>query len=74
MGQSKIYSWFETLLNIAIGFVVAMIGQMIIFPIVGLEVHLNQNLWIASFFTCVGIVRMYVVRRFFNWLHTRGWN
>lgn len=74
MSQSKKYSWFETFANIAVGFCVAYIGQQIIFPIVGLDVVLSQNLTIACFFTVVGIIRMYVTRRVFNWLHARGWN
>ena len=74
MSQSKKYSWFETFANITVGFCVAYVGQKIIFPIVGLDVAVSQNLTIATFFTVVGIARIYIMRRVFNWLHSRGWN
>lgn len=74
MGQSKAYSWFETAVNISVGFCVALIAQNIVFPLMGWTVSFGENLVVASFFTIVGVIRMYLLRRFFNWLHIRGWN
>ena len=74
MGQSKKYSWFETITNISVGFLVALGAQNLIFPFFGIFLDLAGNIKIAAFFTVIGVLRMYVMRRFFNWLHTKGLN
>jgi len=74
MGQSKKFSGFETITNIMVGFVVALIAQAVVFPIMGIFVSLYINLQVAAFFTIVGVIRMYIMRRFFNWLHMKGYN
>lgn len=64
--QSKRMSFVESWANVAIGFGINFIGQFIIYPLVGLEVHIGQNLEIGAFFTVVSVVRSYCIRRFFN--------
>jgi len=59
----------ETVASVAIGYVVALLSQLAIFPVFGLQVTLTENLLIGAWFTAISIVRGYYVRRFFNWLH-----
>jgi uncharacterized protein YacL len=69
--QSKKHSWYETGINLTIGYIVAMISQQIIFPMYGQRVSLVDNLLIGLIFTSVAIVRSYYLRRLFNLLsHT----
>ena len=64
--QTRLGSLIESLINVAIGLVVAIISQRLIFPIYGIMVPLSTNLWIAAWFTVVSIIRSYVIRRWFN--------
>ena len=66
--QTKKMSLIETVSSVIIGFIVALIAQMGIFPILGIEVTFSENLLLGLFFTVVSIIRGYYVRRFFNWL------
>lgn len=67
--QTRFQSLLESVLNVLIGFGVAFAAQLLIFPLLGIPVSLNQNLLIGAFFTAVSIARSYCVRRIFNWLH-----
>lgn len=64
--QSKLESLYEASINIFIGFVIAFISQLVFFPIVGIEVTLDQNFILTVLFTLVSIIRTYIVRRYFN--------
>ena len=64
--QSKLESLTEAVINTFIGFVIAFISQLIIFPIVGIDVTLGQNFILTVLFTLVSIIRNYVIRRYFN--------
>lgn len=66
--QSKKMSLVETLSSVAIGYIISLVAQMIIFPIFGINVSLTDNLLIGLFFTVVSIIRGYYVRRLFNWI------
>lgn len=72
MGQSKFHSKVEVCVSVAIGYVVAVASQMVIWPYFGIEVSFGQNLYMACYFTVVGLIRSYYVRRMFNALHTKG--
>lgn len=66
--QTKKMSLIETLSSVAIGYIISLAAQMIIFPFFNIEVSLTDNLLIGLFFTAVSIIRGYYVRRFFNWI------
>ena len=63
-------SFTESLVNVAIGYSVALATQFAVFPLFGMEVRLSDNLAIGAIFTAVSIVRSYCVRRAFNWWHS----
>lgn len=67
MNQTKLGSLIETSVNIAIGFVVALASQLVIFPMVGIHgVSFITNLEITAYFTVVSVIRGYMLRRWFN--------
>jgi len=69
-GQSRKMSLVETLLNVAIGYGVAVLAQIVIFPLFGINIPLHDNLAIGALFTVVSIARSYMVRRLFNFIYT----
>ncbi|KXJ55176.1 MAG: hypothetical protein AXW15_07875 [Neptuniibacter sp. Phe_28] len=66
MHQTRIESLLESIVNIVIGYVVALISQIVVFPMVGIEVSITTNLVIGFWFTLISLVRSYVIRRWFN--------
>lgn len=66
MNQTKLQSFVEAVFNTAIGFVVAMASQILVFPLFGIHVPIETNLGISAWFTLISVVRSYVIRRWFN--------
>ena len=64
--QTRAESLKESALNIAIGYLVALLSQLIVFPIVGVDVDFATNLEIGLYFTVISLIRSYLVRRWFN--------
>lgn len=66
MTQTRLGSLIEAAMNIAIGYVVAILSQIVIFPLFGIHVPLSDNLLIGLWFTGISLVRSYALRRWFN--------
>lgn len=66
MKQSKFQSLVESITTVAIGFVVAWVVQLIVFPMYGIDIDHGTHLEIVGIFTVVSIIRSFLVRRFFN--------
>ena len=64
--QSKKFSLIESVTNVAVGYIVALLSQIIIFPVFGITATIKDNLMIGLFFTLVSIIRSYILRRIFN--------
>lgn len=64
--QSRLYSFIESLTNVAIGYLVALASQIVVFPLFGIHIPLKDNIMIGGVFTVISIIRSYVVRRLFN--------
>jgi len=64
--QSRRMSAVEACANVAIGYGVAVLAQLAIFPAFGIAVSLGDNLLIGAAFTVVSLARSYAVRRLFN--------
>ena len=58
-------SFIEALVNVAVGFALAVTTQIVVFPLFGLSVSFAQNVGLAGVFTVLSIARGYVVRRCF---------
>lgn len=71
MKQSRLMSLVESLANVLVGYGVAVITQMAVFPLFGLAVTISDNLLIGLIFTAVSIVRSYALRRGFEALRVR---
>ena len=64
--QTRRMSLVESVTNVVVGYLVALGAQLIVFPLMGISVSLNQNLLIGIIFTAVSLARSYVLRRLFN--------
>jgi hypothetical protein len=61
-------SLIEAVTNVVVGLIAALATQVVVFPILGLQATLGQNLKLALVFTGVSIVRSYSLRRLFETL------
>ena len=66
--QSRWMSLVESATNIVVGYCLAVLTQVLVFPLFGLSVSLGENLGIGAVFTVVSLVRSFVLRRIFNGL------
>lgn len=71
MKQSRLMSFAESLINIAVGLGVAMLANAIILPALGFPISFAQNAMIAAFMTVVSIARSYALRRLFEAMRIR---
>ena len=74
MKQSRLMSLVEAVANVMIGYGVAVITQILIFPIFGLHTTLTQNLKMGAIFTVVSIARSFALRRVFEAIRMRRSN
>ncbi len=66
MSQSRKMSLKESLANITVGYVLAVISQMIIYPIFNIHIPLQDYFLIGIWFNLISFCRNYGVRRWFN--------
>ena len=59
-------SLIESLANVAVGYAVAVLTQMLVFPLFGLMTTVPENLAIGAIFTVVSLARSYALRRTFE--------
>ena len=71
MKQSRLMSLVEAVTNVVVGYGVAVMAQMLVFPLFGLQASLTDNLLIGAIFTAASIVRSYSLRRVFEMLRVR---
>jgi len=64
--QTKKQSFIEAVSNVFIGMMVSLIVQIVVYPLLNIEVKFIQNIYLTLIFTAVSIARSYLVRRFFN--------
>jgi hypothetical protein len=72
MKQTKRASLIESLLNVAIGYGVALLSQVIVFPWFDIHVSISANIALGGVFTIISIVRSFAVRRLFEHLRVKG--
>jgi hypothetical protein len=66
-GQTGMESLLEALTGTATGFVLSLIVQQALFPVLGHAFSYRDNLVISSAFTVLSVMRSLVVQRLFNW-------
>lgn len=64
--QSRLMSAVEATANVAVGYGIAVMTQVMVFPLFGLNASLIENLILGSIFTIVSLIRSYTLRRMFN--------
>ena len=72
MKQSRTMSLVESLTNVAVGYGIAVITQLLVFPLFGLSTTLAENLAMGAIFTVVSIARSFTLRRLFEAVRLRG--
>ena len=71
MRQSRLMSLVEAIANVTVGFGVAVLTQMLVFPLFGLRTTVRENLAIGLIFTVVSLARSYALRRTFEAMRGR---
>lgn len=66
MSQTRLSSFIEAIINVAIGFVINFTANMFIFPMFGFHITPGANLLMGLIYTVISVVRSYAVRRWFN--------
>ena len=66
MKQSRFMSLVESVANVIVGYGIAVMTQILVFPMFGLRTNLTQNLAMGLIFTVVSIARSYTLRRLFE--------
>ena len=64
--QSRWMSFLETVTNIVVGYGLAVLTQIIVFPLFGLHATLSENVLISGIFTLISLVRSFILRRAFE--------
>jgi hypothetical protein len=66
MKQSRLMSLVEAVTNVIVGYGLAVVTQIIVFPWFGLEAALGEHLAIGMAFVGVSLARSYLLRRLFE--------
>lgn len=64
--QKKKHSLLESVVNVVVGYLVAVGSQIVIYPYFGIHVPISYNFIIGIWFTIISIIRSYCLRRVFN--------
>jgi hypothetical protein len=59
-------SLVEAVTNIVVGYGLAILTQIIVFPLFELHASIGDNLLIGATFTVVSLLRSFALRRLFN--------
>ena len=66
MRQSRWMSFAESVTNVVVGYGVAVVTQMLVFPLFGMRASVHDNLVIGVIFTVVSLARSFTLRRVFE--------
>ena len=64
--QTKKQSLIESITNVIIGYIVAVISNAAILPLFGVNLAFGDSMLIGVWFTVISLIRGYCVRRYFN--------
>ena len=71
MKQSRLMSLVEAIANVVVGYGVAVLTQLIVFPWFGLPARVGDALAIGGIFTAASIARAFLLRRLFEAMRIR---
>ena len=69
--QTRFHSAVEAVANVVVGYGVAVLAQIVVFPWFGMTPSIRDNLAIGAIFTVVSLARSYILRRAFNMIGGR---
>ena len=72
--QTRKHSFLESCSNIAIKYPIAILSQILIFPLFDINIPLSDNLLIGIYFTVISMATSYILRRYFNRKTIKGLN
>lgn len=72
MIQSRFMSLIESIANVVVGYGVAVLTQIVVFPWFGIAMGLSDNMKIGMVFVGVSLVRGYLLRRLFGSIGDRN--
>ena len=72
VAQSRRMALAEAVTNVIVGYGLAVLAQLLAFPVFGIRVSLWENLAIGSMFTVVSMARSYLLRRLFERIRIEG--
>jgi len=64
--QTRLMSLIEAITNVVVGYGLAVVTQMLVFPVFGLHTTLAQNLKLGLIFTGISLIRSFALRRLFE--------
>jgi hypothetical protein len=64
--QSRRQSLIEAITNVVVGYALAVLTQIVVFPWFGLQVPFRDNLAIGAIFVIISLLRSYALRRLFE--------
>ena len=64
--QSRWMSFVEAITNIVVGYGLAVLTQIVVFPMFGLHATVGENLALGAIFTILSLIRGFLLRRLFN--------
>lgn len=72
--QSRWMSFVEAVTTVVVGYCLAVLTQIVVFPMFGLHASLSENLALGGIFTALSLIRGYALRRLFNaaWMARSG--
>jgi hypothetical protein len=66
MNQTRLGSLIEVCINIAIGFAINWVANIVILPLYGFNITGTQAFSMGLIFTVISVARSYIIRRCFN--------
>lgn len=66
MNQTKLGSFYEACINVAIDFGINYAANLLIFPLFGFHISLEANFVMGLIYTLISVARSYFIRRYFN--------
>lgn len=71
MKQTRLMSLVEAIANVVVGYGIAVLTQLLVFPWFGLPARIGDALAIGAVFTLVSLIRGFALRRLFERLRVR---
>ena len=65
-GQTHKHSILESVTNVVVGYGIAVLTQVVVFPMFDIHTKPSEHFKIALIFTCISLVRSYILRRIWN--------